>query len=101
MVLMVLCCVIAWIADLQSTKISIFLVLSDIFYLANPVLILIASSSPLYLVPEDVTAFANLIGNLVRPFFLITAPAPVSAGFVVADPSVKISMVLLLLIPSM
>ena len=61
----------AWIAGRQSTKICTFSVPSDIVSLAYSVLILIASSSPLQLVPEDITAFANLIGRLVGHFFLL------------------------------
>ena len=57
-------------------------------------LIVIASSSPLYLVPEDATAFTNLIGGLVSPFFLITALALVGPGLFMAVWYVKISMVL-------
>ena len=49
--------------------------------------------------PEDLIALVNLIGTFVGPFFLITTAAPVGEGLFIAEPSVKSSMVLLLLFP--
>ena len=87
----------AWIADWNSAKIYIYIFSAIWYIIAYSVLILILSSPSSSLIPEDVTALANLIGTLAGPFFLITAAVLVGRGLFIAEPSVKSRMVLLLL----